>query len=463
MPSPPRVHRAFTLLFALLLIVLVFPSRAAGPSYEPPLIVSEEPLGMRQLINLALDNQADYRSALADEDIINELKMGAVGQFLPALDAGASYSNTDSKQEAVYVEGIPIPGTGGTFFSSSSSWYIQARETLFAGLSRIYGYKQAQLQVENTKLGTARSQDLLINGVKTSAYNLLAAERQLEVEREVLEQRRETYRLSRARYETGDVIELDVMQAEIDIGTQENAVLTAEQSVENARESLNLAVGLDLESRYPVSGELVPKMPEIDPDALEKIALRARPDLRRQRNRVKINAYDVKRNTSQYMPAASAFVSYARSESIQDERFAWDPYPGDRYVRYGINLNWTLFDGFQREVDRENAVIAKRKAMWERHRAEQAVAADVRRQWRSLNRLYEQIQVADKNRELARRQLDLEQERYRIGASDQLNLRSAQVTFVSAKREYLTRVLDFFTTMAALERDLGTPLEEVSR
>ena len=77
--------------------------------------------------------------------------------------------------------------------------------------------------------------------------------------------------------------------------------------------------------------------------------------------------------------------------------------------------------------------------------------------------LYKQIQVSDKNRDLARRQLQLEQERYRVGASDQLNLRSAQVTFISAEQDYLAKVLEFYTTRATLERDLGTSLDAVNR
>ncbi|MCB2213166.1 TolC family protein [bacterium] len=436
---------------------------ATAETFTPPVLNSENPVPLSRLITLAQDNRAAYRQSLEDQELIPELRAGAIGQFLPSIYAGGTWSNSDSEQEAIYVDGLPVPGTGGTYFNSSSSWYVQANESLFEGLSRYYGYQMTSLSVENTLLNTERSFDELVSDIKSAAYNVLAAERALEVEREILNQRQEAHRLARARFETGDVIELDVMQAEIDLGTQENAVLSAEQALRNAHEQLNLTVGLDLESEYTVAGNLEPMLPNANPDSLVSIALRARPDLEVQRNQVDYYDYDVKRNTSNYFPTANAFVTYSRSESVQDERFSWSAVPGDRNIRYGLNLNWTLFDGFTREVQREQAVITKRKSMWDQHQFEQSVAADVRRQWRTLTSTFQQIEVADRNRELARRQLNLEQERYRVGVSDQLNLRSAQVTFVSAEREYLARVLDFFTTMATLERDLGMPLEEIAR
>ncbi|GBE29424.1 outer membrane efflux protein [bacterium BMS3Bbin04] len=460
---PRRQLMRSVAFIAIMLTILATSSvtEAAGESYTPPLLISDRPITVSRLIDMARESRAPYRQSLADEDLIGILRAGAVGQFLPSLSAGGSWSNSDSQQESIYVDGIPI-SQGGTFVNSSSRWYLSANETLFSGLSRYYGYRQAELQVQNMLLATERAYDVLVSDVKSAVYIVLAAERALEVEGEILNQRNEVLRLATTRYETGDVIQIDVMQAEIDVGIQKNAVLSAEQSLQNAHELLNLAVGLDLESDYQVAGELTPVLPAINPDSLVSIAIRARPDLKQQRNLVESNEYGVKVRTADYIPTASAYASYYRSES-QSDLFEWSVMPGDRNISYGLNLNWTLFDGFSREVLREQAVITKRKSMWDEHQFEQNISASVRQQWRSLTRLYQQIEVADRNRELARRQLDLEQERYRVGVSNQLNMRSAQVTFVTAEREYLARILDFFTTMATLERDLGMPLEEIAR
>ncbi len=451
------------LVLVMLLGLSIVP--ATAETFTPPVLNSDDPVPLSRLIDLAQDNRAAYRQSLEDQELIPELRAGAIGQFLPTLSAGATWSNTvTEKGEIIYQNPLGLLDTlTSSGKSSSSGWSFSANETLFDGFSRYYGYRQAQLQVENTYLATERSYDELVSDVKSAAYSVMAAERALQVEQEILNQRREAHRLAKARFETGDVIELDVMQAEIDLGTQENSVLSAEQALRNAHEMLNLAIGLDLESEYSVAGNLEPRLPEMNPDSLISIALRARPDLEQQRNLVDINDYAAKSYLSQYIPTASAFAQYGRSEGDGANSWKWHLYPDDWNMYYGLSLNWTLFDGFTREVQRERAVITKRKSMWDTHQFEQSVAADVRRQWRTLTSTYQQIEVADRNRELARRQLNLEQERYRVGVSDQLNLRSAQVTFVSAEREYLARVLDFFTTMATLERDLGMPLEEIAR
>lgn len=67
-------------------------------------------------------------------------------------------------------------------------------------------------------LSMQRSVDELTNNIQSSVYSLLAQQQLVEVRRDIVKFRTESLRLATKRYETGDVIELDVLQAEIDLG-----------------------------------------------------------------------------------------------------------------------------------------------------------------------------------------------------------------------------------------------------
>jgi outer membrane protein len=444
------------LLSGILVLLLTVSAAFAQHSAEPPLIKQETPVSVEELIRIALDNEATYQQALEDESLIGAMTRGAIGTFLPSASLSGSLQNSHSITKATIVNGVTVaPGSDNEY--KSSNWTFSLNEDIFTGGSRYYGYKSAKLNIQNLRHNAKRSKDILIANVKTYYYNYLAAKRNLKVQEEVLAQQQESLRLANARFQTGDVIELDVMQADIDVGTQENMVLQARQAVENARESLNMAAGLDLNSNFPVTGELDPVLPEFNLNNLINVSLTSRPDYLMRKNMVDMRKYDIKTVNADYMPSLSAYYGYNRSESGNDYSFS----PEDKATYYGIQMRWNLFDGFNREYRRQNAIVNKRKAQWDEYSQRLSIEASVRQQWRSLENLYKQTQVSDKNRELARRQLELEQERYRVGASNQLSLRSAQVTFTSAEQNHLRNVLDFYITLATLERDLGVSFNEI--
>lgn len=441
--------------------VFALPVQAAAPS-EPPLIQSDTPKTIDDLVALALDHEYTYRKAVEGENVVRMLKLSAFGQFLPSVSFSGNWFNTTLINSTVYDNLLNPIGVEDTD-NSSSSTNISINETLFAGGQRWFAAKSAKYQLENIFLNTERSRDILIAQVKTTAYNFLLSQENLKNQQDILEQRKESLRLAKTRYETGDVIELDVMQAEIDLGNQKNAVLQAQQGVANAREALNITVGIDLNSSFPVKGDLTPMLPGANVDDLVNLALQERPDYKAQKNLVRINNYTVKQWTSGYLPQITAGVSMGRSQSARGSAYDFQFQPENQSRSIGFSLNWTIFDRFQREFNRQSAVVTKRQSMLDESALHQSVISGIRSEWRNLDNLFKQIQVLDQNRELARRQLELEQERYRVGASDQLSLRNAQVTYSQAENSYLGRVLDFFITLATLERDVSTSLEEVSR
>ncbi|MBD3165530.1 hypothetical protein GF324_02940 [bacterium] len=444
---------------SIALSLLFVTSVTAQVIYEPPLVVSEGEKSVQELIDLALENQASYRKTVQDRDLAIYSVRGAWGQFLPRLTAGYGAQNYKSSQAIV------VGGTVTEFrdqWSSSSSYDLTATLDLFTGFRRIHDMKKAALQKENAWLSLESSENTLIFDVKTAVYNYRSTIRALEVAKEVLLQRQQNLDYARARFESGDVIELDVLQAEIDVNTQENTVLEREQDVENAREALNLTLGIHLDSRFPVKGQLDPAELSFQPDNLVKTAMQTRPDYLQTRNNIQYYKSDIQSKNADYYPSLSIGGQYSASENKDGSfNFVIDP-ENDRQTIW-MSLDWTLFNQFQREISRQQAVVNRRKAQWDQVQLEQQIDANVRKNQRNLERLYQQIQVTDQNRTLARRQLDLEQERYRLGASSQLNLRQAQVTFIQAENEHIAKVLEYYTTLAALELDVGKPLEEVGQ
>ncbi len=76
----------------------------------------------------------------------------------------------------------------------------------------------------------------------------------------------------------------------------------------------------------------------------------------------------------------------------------------------------------------------------------------------NLEKVFKESQITEQNRDLAERQLNLERERYRLGATSQLALRDAQFVYAQAETENLQKVLEYQSTLIALELAVGKPL-----
>ena len=481
------------IFLALIFIFGLFsaPVYGADDGVQTPLIESSTPLSPQDLFEIALRHSPDHQKTVQTASISGIGIRSAWGTFLPTLDVGyqlsqnnyyqPTYTNPDGSVSSYPVtilthptvydtinghifEGqdptadisvtIPIPEGK----SRTSSGWISLRETIRLGGQQIFGIRNANIAKQMNDLQIESSEIALYTHIRQSYYAVLAQKRLYELAQKVLEQKQEQLRLAKARFEIGSVTELDVLQAEIDVGNQENAIITAQNNVRLAREELNRLIGVDLNSTYPLKEDFEIFDPKLDLDELIKKALAHRPDYR-----VALKQEEYQRNLAyshrgEFFPDLSASLTHSRSQnSGGNVDFTFNP--RNRNTSMSVSLTWNLFSGFSDQAQYETARVNLRNSRYDLKKQEQTVEKEVRQAYYSLMQTYDQSQVTSKNRELASRQLALEQERYRLGATSQLNLRAAQVTYEQAEADYIANVFSFWTYYAALENAVGGKIE----
>ena len=86
------------------------------------------------------------------------------------------------------------------------------------------------------------------------------------------------------------------------------------------------------------------------------------------------------------------------------------------------------------------------------------VRTDVESRYLAIQTSHRAIIVQQANREAARDQLRLAQDRYRLGSGNSLELSTAQNEVVRAEGDYINAVYDYHKAIAALEAAVGRPL-----
>jgi len=165
--------------------------------------------------------EGSWRSALSNA-LPTLTAAGQATQFLlynPAQIAGAAASNNPIVSGAV-TAWVPV--------IAASAWFMT---------------KQASVQATSAKLSLEDKKRTIFAGVANAIVAVFTAERVAEVNRSGLRNALEQLDITRRQYKIGTATRLDVLRVEQDAATARGTLLTGDESLRQARESLGLALG----------------------------------------------------------------------------------------------------------------------------------------------------------------------------------------------------------------------------
>lgn len=465
----------------------------AAPEF--PVISSATPLSLDSLVALGFRYSPVLRQTEYNTRLNTIGKVNAVGQFLPTVSLGLSFSQTHyrnptfnnpngsvgvihTRPAEIFTTYVVGWDTSGSNLSNphliqvtdtipavtipegdtrSSSEFISLNETIFEGGRRYFLYRLAKVQENINNSSVENVQKNLAAQIAEQVVVVLTQERLVDLDKRLRDQRKDALDLARARFDVGAVTELDVMQAEIDLNTAENDLSTAGRALESQREALNQVIGINLSSTYPLEQAAGVTPLQFNVDSLVSVAYQCRSDLRIADLTVQRATQNVNMNYSNYLPTISLGAQFSRSES-SGNNVDWTLSPRDINDRYSLSLSWNIFDGFTREYNLQSARVSRAQAVESERQLQLSVVKAVHDAYFNLANIFNQLQLTGRNRDLAERRLNLERERYRLGAASQLDLRDAEVTYAQAETSNLQTNLAYQSSLIALELAVGKPL-----
>ena len=123
-----------------------------------------------------------------------------------------------------------------------------------------------------------------------------------------------------------------------------------------------------------------------------------------------------------------------------------------------LRLTLPIFTGFGRSLRLSQARAQEQDADEAARALRLQVRTDVQARYLGIQTAYQAISVQAANRESARDQLRLAQDRYRLGAGTSLEASDAQNAVQQAEGEHVNAIYDYHKAVAALEAAVGRPL-----
>ncbi len=411
------------------------PARAQGA--EPPVVT------LAEAIRLALDHDpaavaADAAVAGASADFLE-----ARGAWLPSLSISSTYANSSNQR---------FDQVSGRLVSENYSARLAASYEIFSG-----GRRLAQHRVAGARLNAAEA-DLLAQRFQTALrttevfYAAAASQELVALADQRLARAEQQLEFARTRLEVGTATRSDVLRAEIEVGNARLAQVDAETARRAATLSLGRLLGLANGAR-PASTALPERAPELPP--LEDMVRRAEarsPEVVAARARAaSFDAQSWAARTA-YLPSIGLASSY--------DWFAFRFPPDQESWSLRLFVSLPLFNGFQREAALKRAAAADRGARARERDATIAIGNAIESGRAEVAAAEQRIAIASRSVDLAREDLRVQEERYRIGNATIIELQTSQVALADAEVAYIGARQALGVAVARLEATLGERLTE---
>ncbi len=303
--------------------------------------------------------------------------------------------------------------------------------------------------------GSARSQvyqlretrNSTVLSTQVSYLSLLAAQADVEAKRRSLERAEANLRLIEKKFELGAATKLDLMRAKVQRGQAELALITAENTLANARAQLAVLLGLDPSIVVVAKDfDFTPDTAELDLDSLIAAALSHRP---------KVLAQQIDTRTAKasfWMSALSVLPRVSMS-------WNWMRQNGHDWTREGPTKRTTLtldLIGYPFRV--ATARQTARSAEYALKSVRIEVAKDVQAKYLELMAARRKFELAQATLEQARMAYELASAQYEAGELSVIELFDAESDLADAEAQFEAAKYDVYKAILNLKFAVGEDL-----
>ena len=400
---------------------------------------------LKDCINIAIENNPQIRSAIYNEEAYKSKIGQAWASFFPRLSAGLEVSRIRNSYSG---RSIPLRNMS----SSYTMGYvpsISADMLIFDFGKTKAGADMAKRMFESTQQNTKESINSVIYNIKSTYYNILFAQAQVKVYEDTVKDYELQLSQASAFYQIGKKAKIDVVTAEYNLGKAKLNLVKAKNVLEVAYVQLSQIMGIPEYTNYELSDELTLNNYEESFENLIKIAYDVRPELlsaQKTADAAKMNLRAKRRNIA---PDLGIFGSY--SNGIGNE---YNEHSG----QFGVGLNYTELNLMRVKKQIDEAKANYNKALSDYENIKNLVYLNVKKNYLELQTAKEAIIIAKLALDEAKEQYRQVTGRYKAGVGDAIELKDGENTYLNARLDFYNAMLNYNTTAASLEKEIGVPI-----
>jgi outer membrane protein len=424
------------------------------PAALPTLSAAEEPkriFTLEESISKAIAGSHKLRARQERMDQAEFAKNQARADFLPKL--GTTYSYNRLSEARTFRSSL----AQGTEIEVSSQnnyrWSGIVRQPVFSGFALISNYKLAELGIDQSELEWELEKMDLVLAVKEAYFNVLAADKAVEVAEKDVESRTWTVKVARSFFDVGMIPINDVLRAEVELANTEQALVRLGNVAMVTRAQFNTVLVQpiqtpvtleDILTHSPVKGEYE--------DFVDK-ALGNRPEIKILDVNILQTGQRIRLAKSKYYPEVNLTYEYIKEGD--DVSVSGSPFhDANRWEALAV-LSWTFWEwGKTYYAGREQESVM-RELVQTKYDVEDGIRLEVKDALLGLETAEKNIPTTEKAVKQGEENLRVNEERYKAQVTTITDLLDAQTLLAQARVNYYRALYDHNLAKARLERAIG--------
>lgn len=271
--------------------------------------------------------------------------------MLPAIGATANTNNSIQNSSQTRADGNTIELDDA--LNNNLNYGVVMDWTIFDGFRMFARYNQLK-EIEN--LSKAQLQQTIlskVSDVMITYYDLVQQQQQLTALDSTLVISDQRLRLANNRFNIGKSSKLEVLNAQVDMNTDQTMQLQQQELYKNTKIRLNQILARDTKIEFNVIEE-IPVDDQLFLPILEELALEQNPLLQAQVIAHTIAKLELKQVRAGRYPTIVANTGYQFSES--ESSLGFISFGKSRGWNYGLSARMNIFDGF---TQKQNEQISK--------------------------------------------------------------------------------------------------------
>ncbi|MBU1822870.1 MAG: TolC family protein [Bacteroidetes bacterium] len=396
-----------------------------------PDVKAQEALSLEKAIAIALEK--NYSIRIAEKRVAiakNDNTLGNAG-FLPSVTAITQKNFTSSHLRQDFFNALQAPLDRAGVNNNNSNSGVALAWTIFDGLGMFVsqdrlrqleqaGRTNAKITIENT-----------VAQVSSAYYEIIRQYQRVRALRNALDISKDRLELAKAYYEVGTGSKVDYINAQVDYNGDTAAYIAQEQVLRNSKIDLNALLSRNPSEDFTLPDTLM-KRRAIAVEELRQSLLAQNPNLVLAAQQRRIAELDIKALSAQQYPQVDLLGGFNYNTTNNQAGFGVRSARNDVWS-YGARVSVNLFDGFNQRRRIQNARI---NAL-----ISEDVEGDVRNQlmaafdqtYLNYRNSLQLVALEEANFVLARQNVEIAFERYRVGNSSSYEFREVQRNTVAAE------------------------------
>jgi len=434
-------RKPFIMKFIYLCLIVLF-------TFFYSSVSAQKLLSLEESIQLGLQNHYSIQISKKRElQALNDNTPGNAG-FLPTITGTLNKNYTISGLDQEFFGGLRAPLVQSGVNSNSANGGLTMAWTLYDGKGMFIlkdrfkelqnlGAKQTETAIEN-----------LISLISSSYYDLIRQNLRVNNFRKGLEISNDRLKLAKDRYEVGQGSKVDYYSAQVDYNEDKALLIAQEQSYLNTKISYNTLLVRNHQEEFNVDSK-IDLLPKLNLPELKEFALKQNPTLISALLTKKITDLDTKSIQSLQMPQIDLLAGYNMSQVNNGAGFGVQRGSSD-VLNYGLRATINIFDGYNQKRRVQNAKINAEIAQMQIDDLKNSLISTLERAFVTYENALNLISLETENYAIAKQNIDIAFDRFKVGIATSYELREVQRNAVSAE----TRLIETKFAAKAAEIEL---------